>query len=61
MSNRVLKSFPSPIGLKPLHNTTTDEGKVLAWYGGSGGLGSNGTPTNADWSAEGNQAGGRFG
>jgi len=32
-----------------------------AWYGASVGLGASGTPANADWSAEGNQAGARFG
>jgi hypothetical protein len=39
----------------------TDEGKVFAWYDGSGGLGSNGTPANGAWSAEGNQTSARFG
>ena len=30
------------------------EGKVFVWLGASGGLGSNGTPSNADWSVESN-------
>ena len=49
------------VGAYAYDNGQTDEGKVFAWYGGSGGLGSSGTPANADWSAEGNQAGARFG
>ncbi len=28
-----------------------DEGRVFVWYGGPAGLGANGTPLNADWSA----------
>ncbi len=39
----------------------TDEGKVFVWYGSSSGLGANGTPANADWSAESNQANANFG
>jgi len=39
----------------------TDEGGAFAWYGSATGLGSNGTPANADWTAEGNQAGAYFG
>jgi hypothetical protein len=34
----------------------SDEGKVFLWYGGSGGLGLNGTTNNADWTAESDQA-----
>jgi len=32
------------------------EGKVFVWYGSASGLGDNGNPTNADWSAETNVA-----
>jgi hypothetical protein len=32
-----------------------NEGAVFIWYGGPGGLGSDGNPANADWIAEGNQ------
>ncbi len=39
----------------------TDEGRVFAWHGGGAGLGATGSPANADWSAEGNIAGGAFG
>jgi hypothetical protein len=36
-------------------NPDGDEGAVFLWYGSASGLGDNGTPANADWSAEGNQ------
>ncbi|MCU0253318.1 MAG: FG-GAP-like repeat-containing protein [Acidobacteria bacterium] len=39
----------------------SNEGAAFAWYGSSSGLGSTGSPTNADWSAEVNQAGAYFG
>ncbi len=39
----------------------TDEGRVFVWHGSGTGLGPNGTPVNADWSAEGNITGGAFG
>ena len=39
----------------------TDEGAAFVWYGGSGGLGSNGTPANADWAAASDQAGAHLG
>jgi len=39
----------------------TDEGKVFVCYGSSGGLGANGNPTTADWTAESNQASAWFG
>ena len=38
-----------------------DEGRVFLWYGGPNGLGPNGTPSNAGWKAECNQAGAWFG
>lgn len=34
----------------------TDEGMVFVWHGSATGLGDNGTPANADWRAESNQA-----
>jgi hypothetical protein len=37
------------------------EGAVFLWFGGESGLGSSGTPSNADWSAESDQAGGAMG
>jgi hypothetical protein len=37
-------------------NGATDEGMVFVWYGSAAGLGPNGTPANADWTAESNQA-----
>src|SRR5690606_32468052 len=49
------------VGAYAYDSGQADEGKTFAWYGGPGGLGSSGTPANADWSAEGNQAGARFG
>ncbi len=39
----------------------TDEGRVFIWHGSPSGLGANGTPLNASWSAESDQAGARFG
>ncbi len=38
-----------------------DEGRAFMWHGSSTGLGAAGTPTNADWSAESDQAGAYFG
>jgi hypothetical protein len=38
-------------------NSEMNEGKVFIWYGSGTGLGSNGTPANADWEAETNVAG----
>jgi hypothetical protein len=38
-----------------------DEGWTFVWLGSASGLGSSGTPGNADWSARGNQAAARFG
>lgn len=42
-------------------NGETDEGGAWIWFGGPSGLGANGTPGNADWSAESNNAGAVFG
>ncbi len=33
-----------------------DEGRAFVWYGSAAGLGANGTPANADWSVESDQA-----
>ncbi len=49
------------VGAHLYDNGQTDEGRAFAWYGSAEGLGSNGTPSNADWSAESNWAGARFG
>ncbi len=38
-----------------------NEGIVFLWHGSAGGLGANGTPANADWTAESNQANATFG
>ncbi len=37
------------------------EGAAFAWYGSASGLGANGTPANADWAAESDQAWALFG
>lgn len=42
-------------------NGETKEGMVFIWHGSSTGLGDNGTPANADWKAESNQADAGFG
>jgi hypothetical protein len=34
----------------------TEEGAAFVWYGGSGGMGPTGLPSNADWTAEGDTA-----
>ncbi len=39
----------------------TNEGRVFVWLGSAAGLGENGTPANADWTAESNQAASCFG
>jgi len=39
----------------------TNEGAVFVWYGSASGLGPNGSPINAGWSAESNAAGGQLG
>ncbi|HLF25275.1 MAG TPA: FG-GAP-like repeat-containing protein [Anaerolineae bacterium] len=49
------------VGADGYDNGESNEGRAFAWYGGSGGLGANGTPANADWSAESNQVDGNFG
>jgi hypothetical protein len=42
-------------------NGHSNEGKVFVWHGSSSGLGANGTPANADWTAESNVVVGLFG
>jgi hypothetical protein len=37
-------------------NDQDHEGVAFVWHGGSGGLGADGNPTNADWTVESNQA-----
>ena len=49
------------VGASQYDDPELDEGAVFVWYGGPTGLGPNGTPQNARWSAEGNQAGADFG
>lgn len=47
------------VGAPYYDNGQTDEGKVFVWYGGGSyytGLGVHGTPTNADWTVESDQA-----
>ncbi|MBX7042003.1 MAG: FG-GAP-like repeat-containing protein [Ignavibacteria bacterium] len=39
-------------GAPNFSNGQSNEGKAFAWFGSSTGLGANGTPANADWSAE---------
>ena len=38
-----------------------DEGRVFVWFGSAAGLGANGTPANADWWKESDQAGAQYG
>ena len=46
----------------PLYDSgETDEGKIFVWYGSATGLGDPGNPSNADWTAEGDQAEARLG
>ncbi len=50
------------VGAYAYDNTEASEGKVFVWYGAeTTGLGDPGTPTNADWEAESNDAGAIFG
>jgi hypothetical protein len=49
------------VGADYYENGQTNEGAAFVWYGSATGLGANGTPANADWMAEGNQASGLFG
>jgi hypothetical protein len=49
------------VGAPTYDNGHTDEGEVFLWLGSSSGLGSNGTPANADWTAQSDQAGAQLG
>jgi len=49
------------VGAPMYDNGQADEGRAFLWLGGPSGLGANGTPTNADWSAESDQVGAEFG
>jgi len=49
------------VGADDYDNGQDDEGRAFVWHGSGSGLGVNGTPTNADWSAESNQADAFFG
>lgn len=49
------------VGAQRYSNGETKEGMVFVWHGSITGLVANGTPTNADWKAESNQADARFG
>ena len=49
------------VGAQQYDNGQTDEGTAWVWYGSATGLGPSGTPANADWSAESNQAAAYFG
>jgi hypothetical protein len=49
------------IGAPLYDNGQSDEGHAFVYLGSASGLGPNGDPTNADWSAESNLAGSQFG
>jgi hypothetical protein len=49
------------VGAWRYSNVEAQEGAVFVWYGAAAGLGSNGTPANADWRAEADQAYANFG
>lgn len=49
------------VGAPSYANGQVHEGGVFVWYGSAAGLGANGTPANADWAIEGEQAGARLG
>ncbi len=49
------------IGANRYDNGQTNEGSAFAWLGSASGPGLNGTPLNADWTSEGNQASADFG
>ncbi|MDR9866073.1 integrin alpha, partial [Pseudomonas baetica] len=44
------------VGSRHYNNPESREGRAFVWLGSAAGLGPNGTPVNADWSAESNQA-----
>jgi hypothetical protein len=43
------------VGANNYDNPEGNEGAVFVWYGSNTGLGASGLPSNADWSAQGNQ------
>ena len=49
------------VGASNYDNVESNEGGVFVWYGSATGLGESGTPANADWQAESNQATAYFG
>ena len=49
------------VGARGYSEPETDEGAVFVWHGSSTGLGATGVPSNADWSAQSNQASAYFG
>ncbi len=49
------------IGARDYDDGQTDEGAAFVFLGSASGLGPNGTPANADWRAESDQAGADFG
>ncbi len=49
------------VGARYYSNGQSGEGGAFVWYGSATGLGPNGNPTNADWTAESNQADAYFG
>jgi hypothetical protein len=49
------------VGAATYDNGEADEGRAFLWLGGASGLGSDGVPGNADWTAESNLAGGNLG
>jgi hypothetical protein len=49
------------VGADDYDHGQDDEGQAFVWYGSATGLGAAGNPTNADWTAESNQATAYFG
>jgi hypothetical protein len=49
------------VGARTYENDDYDEGAAFVYHGSAAGLGSDGTPQNADWAAEGNQQSSEFG
>jgi hypothetical protein len=49
------------VGADTYSNSETNEGWAFVWYGSASGLGANGNPLNADWTAESDQVNARFG
>jgi len=49
------------VGAESYSNGQVGEGSAFLWYGSASGLGPNGTPANADWTAEGDSVGAQLG